>query len=140
MSEPTFEPEVPVSSYGAQRRADWLAGLQRNADAMTAASMAAHGADHRAVTAASNQAGIFGPGATGYDQAAEVARRAPTVGSGTDAGGRPLEAWGGYDFEGQGAGAVAPIPPRADLRYVNQVVRPTGESPLVAYMKNQGQR
>lgn len=131
--EPTYEPW----QEGDRRRAAFYAKGQALADA--AASMADHRPDHDRVTAASNQAGIFGAGVTGYDQAAEVARRAPTVGSGTDAGGRPLEAWGGYDFESQGAGAVAPIPPRADLRYVNQMDRPTGESPLAAYMKSRGQ-
>jgi hypothetical protein len=132
MSESFNEPEVPASSFGDQVRANWLAGLQRNADNMTAASMAAHAAgDHQAVT--SGQGGLFGPGATGQQLAAEVAARRPRVGDGAGAG-RDLEALGGaWDIA---ATTDSPCPGRADLRYVNTPnQRPTGESPLAAFMR-----
>jgi hypothetical protein len=130
------EPEVPVSDYGRQRRAAWLARLQANSDMADRAALEAHGqtADHRVVQ--QGQAGIFGPGATGEQMAADVAARRPRVGEDWGGGGRDLQPLGGLDFESQGAGAIAPIPPRADLRFVNQVGgQPTGESPLARWLR-----
>lgn len=130
MSESFNEPEVPVSSYGAQRRADWLAGLQARADDMTQAAMQAHQPDHNRVT--SGQGGIFGAGATGERMAAEVAERAATVGTGTDSG-RPLERNGGlYDHAASG-----PVPSRV---YPSQLGhQATGEmmSPLARHYRGQ---
>ncbi len=71
-----FHEEAPVSAYGAARRAAWLADLRRKTEA--AASISAHRADHDVITA--GQAGIFGPGATGEQMAADVAARRPRVG------------------------------------------------------------
>lgn len=125
------QPEVPVSDYGRQRRAAWLAGLQANADMASSAAMAAHGqSDDRSVTQA-GQAGLFGH-MTAQDKAAAVAARPATVGSAY--GGRPLERLGGT--LDHGAVGCAPAPARVDLRYVDQFgQRPTGESPLAAWMR-----
>jgi hypothetical protein len=116
MSESFNEPEVPVSSYGAQRRAAWMAQLQANSEMGSQAAMAAHQQDHAHVT--SGQAGIFGPGVTGQQQAADVAARPARVGDGNN--GRDLEAWGGFDFESHGAGASGPVPARVYASQLGQ--------------------
>jgi hypothetical protein len=130
--EPTWEPW----QEDARRKAAFYAKAQDLA--ASAASVTGHQADHDRVTAGSGQAGIFGPGATGQQQAAEVAGRVPTVGGGLPGGHeRPLERHGGaWDVA---AITDSPCPPRADLRYVDQTPRPTGESPLATYMRNRGQ-
>jgi hypothetical protein len=137
MSESFNQPEVPESQYGAQRKAAWLAGLQRNADAMTAASMAAHEAtDHRAVTA--GQSGLFGPGATGERMAAEVAAHRPRIGDGGGAGHELSYQGGMWDVA---AITDSPCPPRADLSRIGQPGhQPPGDrmSPLLRHM--QGER
>jgi hypothetical protein len=77
------QPEVPVSDYGRQRRAAWLAGLQANADMARSAAMAAHGqSEDRRVTQA-GQAGIFGH-MTPTDKGQAVAARQAVVGSDYD--------------------------------------------------------
>jgi len=125
MTSQDFEQDVPVSAYGAVRRAAWLAQLQANDDAMSAASMQAHQEDHDTVTA--GQAGIFGR-ATPQQMAATVAARPATVGTAWGHG-RPLERHGGlYDHN------LGPAPARHDLRYVDQT-QPPGESPLAKYMR-----
>ena len=129
MSE--FDQPIPLASMeGRRRREQWDRHLAESAAAMTAASMQAHEADHRVVTA--GQGGLYGS-ATPQQMAADVAARAFRAGDGAGAG-RELVALGGYDFESQGAGAVAPIPARRDLRFVDQH-QPPGESPLAKYMR-----
>jgi hypothetical protein len=78
MTSQDFEHEVPVSQYGAARKAAWLAGLRANADAMEAAAVEAHRADHDVITA--GQHGIFGAADSPYELGAAVAARAATVG------------------------------------------------------------
>ena len=91
MSSEDFEQATDVSQYGAQRRANWLAGLQANADAMTQAAMARHQQHHDAVTA--GQHGIFGPGDSPEQMAAEVAERPVRIGQDFGGGGRWLNRW-----------------------------------------------
>lgn len=131
MSAEDFEQQAPVSSYGAQRRAEWLARLRANAEAMSAASMAAHQQDHDLVT--SGQAGLFGP-ATPQQMAATVAARAATVGT-VWGQGRPLERNGGlYDHN------LGPAPARHDLRFVDMPPgHQLGESPVVRYLRTREQ-
>ena len=131
MTTADFEQPVPVSQYGAQRRAAWLAHHQVNADMATEAAMQAHarGEDHRVVQA--GQQGLFGH-LSPYDRGAAVQARAATVGQ--DWGnGRPLEARGGTfspaDY------ASSPAPARVDLRNVDQQGPATGVSPVVAHMR-----
>ncbi len=129
MSADDFEQPVAASGYGRQRRAAWLAGLQANADTMTEASMAAHRADHSEITRSTH--GIFGA-LTGEQLAASVAARQAVVGSAY--GGRPLERLGGtFDHA-----ATGPAPARVDLRFVDRP-QPTGESPLLRYMRGRDQ-
>lgn len=131
-----FHEEVPVSAYGAQRREAWLAGLRANANMADRAAVAAHGQteDHRTVQA--GQAGLFGH-LTPEDRGAAVAAQQARVGEDWGGGGRALEARGGLDWESQGAGAVAPIPPRADMRFVHQPAGPpASESPLAAWLRD----
>ncbi len=86
------EPEAPVSDYGRQRRADWLAHHQANSDMAKAAELQAHGqSEDRRVTQAGQQ-GLWGH-MTPQDKAAAVAARQAEVGSAY--GGRPLEKLGG---------------------------------------------
>jgi hypothetical protein len=69
------------------------------------------------------------------EKGAAVAARPARVGDAWG-GGRELQPLGGTDWESQGAGAVAPVPARADLRFVNTPgQQPTGESPLGRYMR-----
>ena len=122
--DPAFE--------GQRRAAAHRAHLEASAAASTAAEIEAHRPTSAHLRAAHQ--GLYAS-ATGQDMAAEVAARAARVGD--DWGnGRELETRGGLDFESQGAGAIAPIPPRADLRFVNQVGgQPTGESPLARWLR-----
>jgi hypothetical protein len=120
MSEPPYEPEVPVSAYGAQRRAEWLAGLQRSADMVSAAEMSAHEAQSEVLRAAHQ--GLFGH-MTGEQMA--TASASHRVGDGTDAG-RELERNGGlFDHAN-----VGPAPARVYLRDINEPGRQGGRSPL----------
>lgn len=134
MSADDFEQEVPVSAYGQQRRAAWLAGLQANSEAMTAAAMQAHHEDHLTVTA--GQTGLFGY-STPQQLAATVAARR-RVGDDWGAG-RDLQALGGTNWESRGAGAVGPIPAGAYLQHLNRRPEPLGESPLARYMRTRKQ-
>ena len=70
---------------------------------------------HRAVSGRlrAGHAGMFGSD-TGQDLAAVFSGQNARVGDGVGAG-RELQRLGGTDWESQGAGAVAPIPFRADL-------------------------
>jgi hypothetical protein len=136
MTAQDFEQPVPVSQYGRQRRAAWLAGLQANADDMTAAAMQAHQQDHDVVT--SGQHGIFGPGDSPQQLAADVAARAVRIGQDYGGGGRPLETLGGT-FDPRDVGS-SPAPARADLRNVGMPPgHQIGESPLAAYMRARNQ-
>jgi hypothetical protein len=131
MSADDFEQQVPVSQYGRARREAWLAGLQVNADAMTAAAMEAHRADHLAVTA--GQTGLFG-NMTPQQQAANVVARR-RVGDDWGAG-RDLEMLGGTNWEQLGAGAVGPIPGGAYIAgQLNPSPEQLGESPLLKFMR-----
>jgi len=124
---------MPVSAYGAQRRADWLAHHQANSDMAKAASMAAYGrSEDRRVTQAGQQ-GLY-PNMSPYDRGAAAAAQQPIVGSAY--GGRPLERNGGlYDHHNE-----APAPARVDLRYVNRPSGPpTGESALARFMRERQQ-
>jgi hypothetical protein len=121
------------SAEDQRRKAALMGRLQANSDAMTAAAMAAHQKDHNIVT--SRQAGIFGPGATGQQQAADVAARPARVGDGAGAG-RDLERLGGTNWEAQGAGAVGPIPAGAYAN-LNRPADQLGESPLLRFMRGE---
>ena len=99
------------------------------------AALAAHGQSeaHRQVQA--GQAGLFGH-MTPEDRGAAVQDRTATVG--TDYGGRPLERNGGT-FRWSDV-SDSPAPALVDRRFIDRPgVRPTGESPLAAYMRNRGQ-
>jgi hypothetical protein len=133
MSEP-FEQSVPVSEYGRQRRAEWLAQLQANAEAMTAAAMQAHQPDHDVVTA--GQLGLYGR-TTPQQLAANVAARR-RIGDDWGAG-RDLQALGGTNWEAHGAGAVAPIPGGAYANLNRQPEQQLGESPLARFMRTREQ-
>jgi hypothetical protein len=123
MSEPFQEP-APVSDYGRNRQAAWLEHLQVGADAMQAASIEAHRADHNVITA--GQAGIFGT-ASPYDMAAEVAQRTARIGSGTSAP-RDLVAQGGT-FRWEDV-SDSPAPMAHDMRFIDRPgQRATGKSP-----------
>lgn len=129
MTSADFETEVPVSDYGKQRRAAWMAQLQANAQAMSAASLEAHQDDHDVVNA--GQGGIFGR-MTPQQMGAAVAARPPTVGSEWGGQGRPLERNAGlYDNN------LGPAPARRDLRYVDRQGQEPGVSPLLAHMRGQ---
>jgi hypothetical protein len=115
MSEP-FEQSVPVSDYGRQRRAAWLAHHQASADMAKSAELAAYGAsEDRRVTQA-GQAGLWGH-MTPQEKGAAVAAMQPVVGSAY--GGRPLQRLGGT-FQHSEVGC-SPAPARVDMRFVNQV-------------------
>lgn len=130
--EHEHEPLDP-SAEDQRRKAALMAKLQANADNMTAASMAGHQPVHDIVT--SRQAGIFGPGATGQQMAANVADRPARVGDGAGAG-RDLERLGGTNWEAQGAGAVGPIPAGAYAN-LNRPADQLGESPLLRFMRGE---
>jgi hypothetical protein len=134
MSEPPFEPEAPVSQFGAFLAARHRANLERSAENMTAASMAAHQQDHAHVT--SGQAGIFGAGVTGHQQAADVAARPARVGDGSG-NGRDLEAWGGFDWESHGAGASGPVPARVYASQLGQQSQGEMVSPLLRHLRGE---
>jgi hypothetical protein len=124
------QPEIPVSQYGAQRRAAWLAGLQANSDIATAAEMAAHAPESAYLRR--GQAGIMGM--PGEQQAATLAALAPTVGTGTDSP-RQIERLGGvHDHH-----IASPHPPARDLTRVGQPGHQPGEqmSPLARYMRGE---
>jgi hypothetical protein len=124
------EPEVPVSAYGAARKAAWLAHHAENSAMADRAALAAHGQseDHRVVQA--GQGGLYGH-LSPQDMGAAVAARPARVGD--DWGGRELERNGGlYDNN------VGPAPGRRDLRYVDQVQPPT-VSPLLEFMQGRQQ-
>ena len=136
MSEP-FEQSVPVSDYGRQRKADWLARLQANSDMADRAAVAAHGQseDHRVVQA--GQQGLF-PNMSPYDRGAAVAAMQPVVGSAY--GGRPLERLGGT-FDHRDVGC-APAPARVDMRFIRQpggAPAPDAESGLARFMRERQQ-
>ena len=131
MTSEDFEQEVPVSAYGAARAAAWRARLEASAAASTAAEVEAHRASS-AVLRAAHQ-GLYGH-LSPQDMGAVATAHPATVGTAWG-NGRELETRGGLDWESQGAGAVAPIPPRADLRFVNQQGQEPGISPLAAYMR-----
>jgi hypothetical protein len=123
-----FEQQAPISAYGKQRRAAWMAQLQANADAMRAASLEAHQAHHEVVTA--SKQGIFGH-STPEQMAATVAARPATVGTAWGQG-RPVERNGGqYDHN------LGPAPARVDLRNVDRQGQEPGMSPLLAHMRGQ---
>jgi hypothetical protein len=131
MTAEDFAHEAPVSQYGAQRRAAWLARLQGNHDMARRAALAAHGQteDHRVVQA--GQAGLFGH-MTPEDMGATVAARAATVGG--DWYARPLERNGGtFTHATEG-----PAPARVDLTQIhNPGLR---QMPTLAdYMRNREQ-
>lgn len=114
MTEPSYDPGDPTLE-DARRKAAWREHMEASAAASTAASMEAHAAVSGRLGAAHQ--GLF-PGATGQQLAAQVARMNARVGDGVGAG-RDLVQLGGVDFESQGAGAVAPVPHRADLSQLN---------------------
>jgi hypothetical protein len=117
MTDFEHEAEVPVTGYGAQRRAAWLAGMQANADAMSAAEMDAYGRQRGHVDAV--HGGMFGM--TGQQMAADVSRRQATVGGDYGAG-RPIARHEAYTHHLHG-----PCPPAADRRPIGQ----TGPDPDV---------
>lgn len=130
------EPEVPVSAYGAARKADWMARLQANSEMMNQAAMQVHrqSEDRRVVQA--GQAGLFGH-ATPQEMGATVAARPATIG-GAWGQGRPLERLRGTNWESQGAGAVGPIPGGAYIQ-LNRPAHQFGASPLLTFMQGREQ-
>jgi hypothetical protein len=136
MSE-QFEQQQPVSAYGRQRRAAWLAHHQANSDMARSAELAAYGqSDDRQVTQA-GQAGLFGH-MTPQEKGAAVAARQAVVGSAY--GGRPLERLGGM-FDHSEVGC-APAPARVDLRFINTPGGPPAadaESGLARFMRERQQ-
>jgi hypothetical protein len=136
MSE-QFEQDVPVSAYGAQRKAAWLARLQANSDMAKNAELAAYGrSEDRRVTQAGQQ-GLF-PHMTPYDRGAAVADMQPIVGS--DYGGRPLEKLGGM-LPHSDVGC-SPAPARVDMRFIRQpggAPAADAESGLARFMRERQQ-
>ena len=133
MSDFEHETEAPDTAYGAQRRADWLAGMQRNADTMNAmlsgSGQAGHADTSRQLRAA--HTGLFGH-ATPEEYGQDVSERQVAIG--TEWGdGRQLQRNGGLHD------SIGPAPARRDLRFVNQVQPPSESSvsPLMAYMRGQ---
>jgi hypothetical protein len=112
MTAGDFEQTADVSQYGAQLRANWLAGLQAHADMAEQAALAAHGQSEARQQVQVGQAGLFGH-MTPEDRGAAVAARTATVG-GEWGRARPLERLGGVlDPADYGC---APAPARADMR------------------------
>jgi hypothetical protein len=57
---------------------------------------------------------------------------------GDDAGaGRDLEAWGGFDWESQGAGAAGPVPARVYASQLGQQSPGEMVSPLLRHMRGE---
>ena len=136
MSE-QFEQDVPVSAYGAQRKAAWLARLQANSDMAKSAELAAYGrSEDRQVTQA-GQAGLY-QHMTPYDRGAAVADMQPVVGS--DYYSRPLQRLGGtFDHSEVGC---SPAPARVDMRFIRQpggAPAPDAESGLARFMRERQQ-
>jgi hypothetical protein len=125
MSTDNFEQPPDPSSEGQRRYEAWREHLRQSAD------LSRDLEGHKVVSDVlrAGQQGLFGH-MTPEEMAATVAASAATVGTGTDAGGRPIERNGGlYDNN------LGPAPARVDLRYVNQPgQRPTGASSLFRYM------
>lgn len=110
MTEPFYDPDDPALE-GQRRLAAQRAHLTASQANSTAAALEAHAAVSGRLRVA--HGGLFA-GATGQGMAAEVAGWNVRVGDGVGAG-RDLVRLGGVDFESQGAGAVGPVPHRADL-------------------------
>lgn len=104
------EPYDPAAED--QRRKD---GQRAHLEASAANSTAEALELHRAVSGRlrARHEGMYGS-ATGADLAAVFSDQNARIGDGVGAG-RELQRLGGTDFESQGAGAVAPVPHRADL-------------------------
>lgn len=138
MTDFEHETEVPVSAYGAQRRAAWLAHHQANADMAKSAELAAYGAsEDRRVTQA-GQAGLYDH-MTPQEKGAAVAARQARVGD--DWGqGRDLRALGGT--VDPGSYLCSPVPPQRDMRFVNQpggAPAADAESSLARFMRERQQ-
>jgi hypothetical protein len=132
MTDFEHEHQVPVTAYGDQRKADWLTDQQAKADMMnemlSGAGRAGHQAEHDIITR--SKQGLFGA-MTPEELGQAAAERQATVG-GEWGQARPLERNGGlFDHH-----VTAPHPAQRDLRYVNQVQRPSADSvsPLKAFM------
>ena len=129
MTEPFLDPALE----GQRRREALDAKHQALADNMTQASMLAHQQHHDAVTAV--QHGIFGPGDSPQQMAAEVAERPVRIGQDFGGGGRALEARGAtYRWADV---SDSPAPAVVDLRPRRPGQRATGESPLLRHMRGQ---
>lgn len=111
MTEPLHDPLDPAFE-GERRAAARWAHLE--ASQANAADLEAHRAISERLRA--SQSGLYA-GATGQ-QLAALASRTARVGDGVGSG-RDLVRLGGIDFESQGAGAVGPVPHRADLTQLN---------------------
>jgi hypothetical protein len=132
MSESNFEQPADPAQFGAWLAQKTRAEQQAKLDALSAEPLDQHQATHDYFTR--NQRGITGM--SGQQAAAEVAERAPTVGSGLPGCGRPLERLGGTNWESQGAGAVGPIPAGAYAN-LNRPADQLGESPLLRFMRGE---
>ena len=130
MTSQDFE-QVPVSAYGAARRAAWLAHHQANSDMADRAAVEAHGQseDHRVVQA--GQGGLFGH-ATPQDMGAAVAARTRRIGDDWGVGRDIVPP----DLDAMGSTSIGPAPSRVDLRHVGMPPgHQVGESPLAAFMR-----
>ena len=130
MSESDFEQAADVTQYGAWRAQQHRAHLEQSA--ANAADLEAH----RPVSAhlRRSKQGLYDM--TPEEYGADVAGRGAVVGSAY--GGRPLERLGGT-FNWADV-SDSPAPALVDRRYVNTPgQRPTGESPLSAYMRARNQ-
>ena len=136
MTSADFEQPVSVSDYGKQRKEDWLAHHQANADMAKRAAVEAHGQsdDHRVVQA--GQGGLFGH-MTPQQLGQAAAERTATVGA----------EWGQervIERNGHLAQSIGPAPARVDLTRVDdhpgfmQGQEP-GVSPLLAYLRGRQQ-
>ena len=123
--------EFPDPALEGQRRREALdAKHQALADNMTAASMARHRQVHDAVTA--GQHGIFGPGDSPQQLAAEVAERQVRIGQDFGGGGRLVEPMGGTFRWSDVSDSPAPV--SHDMRRVDRPrQRSTGKSPLARW-------
>ena len=129
MNEPFDE---DPADEGRRRAEAQRAHLARSAEATTADEIAAHAPISARLRA--GQVGILGAGSSPQENAAAIAERPARVGDGSG-NGRDLEAWGGFDWESQGAGAVGPVPARVYINQPSHQAPAEMMSPLVRHQR-----